>query len=132
MLMKTRGYVDFHEVKPEHAAIHERLTNWARWVRDSRMSWTAHPMWRHLKEKEALERRDMPLAVNSLDGHFIEKLVSALPEKHRHAIRWSYVFKGNPLGAARAAAVSKERLAELVKEGRSMLVNRTKPLVQTV
>lgn len=128
MLMKTRNYIDFHEVKPEHAAIHERLVNWARWVRGSGMSWTAHPMWKHLKEKEALERRNIPLPVDTLDGHFMEKAVSALPEKHRHAIRWCYVFKGNPLGAARAAAVSKERLAELVGGGRSMLVNRTRAI----
>lgn len=127
--MKTRDYIDFHEVKPEHHAIHERLNNWRRWVRDSGRSWTAHPMWRHLKEKEEREQGGgAALAVDTLDGHLIEKLVSALPEKHRHAIRWCYVFKGNPLGAARAAAISKERLAELIREGRTMLVNRTKGL----
>lgn len=133
MLMKTRDYIDFNEVKPEHNAIHERLNNWRRWVRDSGRSWTAHPMWRHLKEKEERERgAAYAPPVNSLDGHLIEKAVAALPEKHRHAIRWVYVFQGNPLGAARAAAVSKERLAELIREGRTMLANRMERLANSV
>lgn len=129
MLMKTRPYIDFSEVHPDHRAIHERLNNWRRWVRANSSRWTAHPMWRHLKEKEERERgaTEAP-PVNALDGHLIEKFVSDLPEKHRHAIRWAYVFQGNPLGAARAAAVSKERLAELIREGRTMLVNRLERL----
>jgi len=124
MLMKTRAYIDYNEVHPDHRAIHERLNNWRRWVRDSRSAWTAHPMWRHLQKKEEVERGVCFIPVNSLDGHLLEKAVAALPEKHRYAIRWAYVYKGDPSGAARVAAVSKERLAELIREGRTMLVNR--------
>ena len=127
MLMKTKGYVNYSEVLPEHEAIHERLDNWKRWLRASGTSWTAHPMWRHLKEKEVIEARqrgEFPIPVNSLDAHLVEKAVAALPEKHRFAIRWWYVFSGNPLKAAREIAVTKERLAEVVKEGRTMLKNR--------
>ena len=132
MLMKNRDYIDFHEVSPEHRAIHERLENWKRWVRSGKAAWTAHPMWRHLKEKEALEQGALVVVpVDSLDGHLMEKAVSALPDKHRHAIRWCYVFKGNPLGAARAAAISKERLVELIREGRTMLINRTQGIAIT-
>lgn len=130
--MKSRDYIDFHAVKPEHSEMHERLNNWARWVRNSQSSWTAHPMWRHLKEKEALERRAIrSIPVDSLDGHLMERAVAALPEKHKKAIRWSYVFRGNPMGAARSLAVTKDRLAELVNDGRSMLVNRTRVLVKS-
>ena len=124
MLMKTKGYVDYQRIAPEHAAIHERLQNWRRWVSGKGASWTAHPMWRHLKEKEERERGSITLAVDAIDGHLMEKAVYALPERHRFAIRWWYVYSGNPAKAARQAAVSKERLAELVKEGRSMLCNR--------
>lgn len=126
--MKTKGYIDYQYIAPEHATIHERLQNWRRWVSVKGLAWTAHPMWRHLKEKEALEsheRGEYSIPPNSLDAHDMEKLVALLPEKHRFAIRWWYVYSGNPLKAAKQAAVSKERLAELVKEGRTMLINRT-------
>lgn len=130
MLMKTKGYVDYQRIAPEHAVIHERLQNWRRWLSGKGMAWTAHPMWRHLKEKEereARERGEFSIPPNSLDAHEIEKAVALLPEKHRFAIRWWYVFSGNPLRAAKQAAVSKDRLAELVKEGRTMLANRMSP-----
>jgi hypothetical protein len=85
-------------------------------------------MWRHLKEKEERERGHFTAMVDAIDAHLMEKAVYALPEKHRFAIRWWYVFGGNPSGAARQAAVSKECLAELVREGRTMLCNRLQPI----
>ena len=124
MLMKSRNYVDYTLVAVEHEAIHQRLENWARWVRVGNAGWAMHPMWRHLVEKEQKENPVASLPVDTLDGHFMEKAVFLLPEKHRHAIRWSYVFKHNPLAACKQIAVSKDRLAELVREGRTMLNNR--------
>lgn len=126
MLMKTKNYVDYTLVATEHAAIHERLQNWARWCKAGRTGWAMHPMWRHLVEKEQKENPVVSIPVDTLDAHFVEKAVFQLPEKHRQAVRWSYVFRGNPVGACRLIAVSKERLAELVSEGRSMLINRTR------
>ena len=124
MLMKTKNYVDFHQVLPEHGAIHERLSNWARWCKSGKAGRAMHPMWKHYVEKEARDNPVASIPVNTLDGYFIEKQVFFLPEKHRHAIRWSYVFNNNPLAACRELEVSKDRLAELVKEGRAMLKNR--------
>ena len=63
-------------------------------------------------------------AVNSLDAMKMEKAVAALPEKHRDAIRWSYVDRSNPIGIAKKLAVSKQGLADLVDAGRTMLNNR--------
>ena len=126
MLMKTRAYVDYSRVAPEHAAIHEVLCNWARWCRDDRPRWAMHPMWRHLVEKEQRENPEVFVPVNAMAGHAMEKTVFLLPDKHRFAIRWWYVFRGNPAAASRQVAVSKERLAQLVNEGRSMLVTRTR------
>lgn len=129
MLMKAEIHVDYHRIDPDHAAIHERLQNWRRWVSGKNIAWASHPMWKHLKAKEEFltrERGEYHIAPNLQDAHEIEKAVSMLPEKHRFAIRWWYVYSGNPLKAARQAAVSKARLSELVKEGRQMLINRTK------
>lgn len=64
----------------------------------------------------------MPL--NTLDAVALEKAVGLLPEKHRFAIRWSYVHCGNPLAMARTLAVSKQGLADLVDSGRTMLKNK--------
>lgn len=129
MLMKATGHVDYQRVQPEHVAIHERLQNWRRWLSSKNVAWTSHPMWKHLKAKEeflARERGEYHIPPDFQDAHAMEKAVSMLPEKHRFAIRWWYVYSGNPLRVARQAAVSKERLAELVKEGRQMLINRTR------
>jgi DNA-directed RNA polymerase specialized sigma24 family protein len=62
--------------------------------------------------------------VDTLDAVLLEKAVSALPEKHRAAVRWSYVHAGNPVAMARALAVSKQGLSDLVGDGRTMLQNR--------
>ena len=70
------------------------------------------------------ERPTVRDAVNVPEAVEMEKAVSQLPEKHRTAIRWSYVFPGSPLKMARELAVSKEGLLLLEQQGRTMLVNR--------
>jgi hypothetical protein len=67
---------------------------------------------------------DIQEPIDTLDAVLLEKAVSALPVKHRDAIRWSYVHCGNPVAMARTLAVSKQGLADLVDAGRTMLANR--------
>lgn len=127
MLMRVQETIDFSHVQDQHRAIHERLTNWAKWVRPRAQGWHTHPMW-----KGAITSRQwdvaphIPVPLNTLDAVVLEKAVAALPEKHRAAIRWSYVHCGNPLAMARTLAVSKQGLADLVDAGRTMLGNRLK------
>jgi len=54
----------------------------------------------------------------------MEKAVYALPEKHREAVRWWYVYRRNPAAMARSLGVSKQGLADLVEAGRTMLQNK--------
>ena len=123
--MRVQESVDYHHVKPEHEAVHERLSNWARWVRVRPQLWQTHPMWRLYQSKSRQwEAPVIQNPVDTLDAVLMEKAVSALPEKHRAAIRWSYVHAGNPVGMARSLAVSKQGLADLVDAGRTMLQNR--------
>lgn len=68
----------------------------------------------------------IPIPLKPLEAMEVEKAVAALPEKHRAAVRWSYVHCGNPLAMARTLAVSKQGLADLVDAGRTMLGNRLK------
>lgn len=88
MQTTTPSYVDYQHIAPEHAAIHERLQNWRRWVSGKGASWTAHPMWRHLKEKEERERGTITLAVDAIDGQAICRDFHFLPH-HRRS--WSSV-----------------------------------------
>ncbi len=125
MLMRVQETVDYCHVQPQHEAIHERLTNWARWVKVRPQGRPTHPMWRKaLTSKQWDASPHIPNPVNTLDAVELEKAVSALPAKHRDAIRWSYVHCGNPLAMARTLGVSKQGLADLVGSGRTMLQNR--------
>lgn len=125
MLMRVQETtVDYNHVKPEHEAVHERLSNWARWVRVRPQGWQTHPMFRMFQSKaRQWEAPMIQNPVNALDALAIERAVSALPRKHREAVRWCYVFQGNPAGAARTLAVSKQGLADLVSDGRTMVKN---------
>ena len=67
----------------------------------------------------------IPIAINTLDAHEVERAVSFLPDKQRTAVRWAYVFSYVPVNAVRQElGVTREGLAELIHEGRVMLVNR--------
>lgn len=125
MLMRVQEAVDYSHVKPEHEAVHERLSNWARWVRVRPQGWQTAPMFRLYQSKaRQWEAPVIQDPVNALDALAIERAVSALPHKHRAAVRWSYVHAGNPVAMARALAVSKQGLADLVDSGRTMLKNK--------
>ena len=125
MLMRVQDTVDYNHVKPEHEAVHERLTNWARWVRVRPQGWQTAPMFRMYQSRaRQWEAPVIQNPVDTLDAVVVEKAVSALPEKHRDAIRWWYVHAGNPVAMARALAVSKQGLADLVDAGRTMLQNK--------
>jgi DNA-directed RNA polymerase specialized sigma24 family protein len=126
MLAKVHS-VDFHYVSENHYAIDRELQQWARWVKNRPAGWHTQPMFRQYRSHAwQWERPVHQDPINTLEAHAMEKAVGALPEKHRDAIRWSYVFKNNPHQMARQLAVTKERLLALVVSGRSMLNNRSK------
>ena len=123
--MRVTETVDYTHVPERHAAIHARLENWRRWVRVRPHGWQTAPMFRMYQSRaRQWEAPVIQNPVDTLDAVLMEKAVSALPEKHRAAIRWSYVHAGNPVAMARTLAVSKQGLADLVDAGRTMLQNR--------
>jgi DNA-directed RNA polymerase specialized sigma24 family protein len=124
--MRRDEHVDFFIVQDGHLAIHRRLEAWASWVRVRPHGWQVAPMfrqaqsnWRQWHAPELRVQPNIPEAVE------MEKAVSQLPEKHREAIRWVYVFGGGPLVMARKLAVTKQGLMDLVHGGRAMLKNRS-------
>ena len=124
--MRVQDTVDYSHVPERHAAIHARLENWRRWVTVRPHGWQVAPMFRLYQSKSRhWEAPVIQNPVDTLDAVLMEKAVSALPEKHRDAIRWWYVHAGNPGAMARRLGVSKQGLADLVDAGRTMLQNRT-------
>ena len=125
MLMRIQETVDYHYIKPEHEAIHARLVNWERGVRVRPHGWFTHPMWRNSRTSRQWEVSPyIGVPVNTIDAAMMEKAVYALPEKHREAVRWWYVYRRDPAAMARNLGVSKQGLADLVEAGRTMLKNR--------
>ncbi len=125
MKKRTKETVDYCYVALEHEIIHARLENWARWVTVRHHGWATAPMFRMYQSKARQWHAPViQTPVDTLDAVLVEKAVAALPEKHRAAVRWSYVHAGNPVAMARSLGVSKQGLADLVDAGRTMLQNR--------
>jgi hypothetical protein len=126
MLMATRIEPDFHAVEAKHTEIHARLENWARWCNGSAGS-TTSPMFRlYIAPARArgAEHTWSGVPVDGMDAARIAKHVAQLPEKHRHALNWSYIKPVNPRRAAQMIGVTLEGLLLLVRDGRQMLLNR--------
>lgn len=120
-----RDPVDFFVVRAGHEAIHERLTNWARWSRGGRGSTSTLPMFRFYRP-DGYHELTAAIPVDSLDATRVQKLMVVLPEKHRWAMQWSYAHPWiHVQKVCRVLAVSRDALAELVHDGRSMLRNRS-------
>ena len=118
--------IDLNHVHPRHDLIDARLTEWARWVRVKPIGWTTAPMFRLYRAPKQWESDlDIRIEINTLDAAELERAVSFLPDKHRTAIRWAYVFSYIPDARIRAElGATQEGLARLIHDGRDMLVNR--------
>jgi DNA-directed RNA polymerase specialized sigma24 family protein len=125
--VRRDDFVDFFLVAPQHEAVDERLRAWAAWVRVRPHGWQVAPMFRQYRSKAwQWERPEPKAAVNIPEAVEMEKAVSLLPEKHREAIRFAYVWCGSPVKVSRDLGVSKQGLMDLINQGRTMLVNRTR------
>ena len=126
MLMRVQDtIVDYNHVQDRHKAIHARLENWRRWVIVRPSGWQVAPMFRMYQSKARQWHAPViQTPVDTLDALLMENAVAALPEKHREAVRWWYVYRRDPVAMARNLGVSKQGLADLVDAGRTMLNNR--------
>lgn len=119
-----REYIDFHYVEPEQLPMHDRLLNWERWVRVTVPGWQAS-IWRMGKSNtRQWHEPEMREETDILDAQAMEKAITALPDKHRAAIRWHYVYRTTPTQARKRLGVTNEGLQRLVADGRTMLQNR--------
>jgi DNA-directed RNA polymerase specialized sigma24 family protein len=121
-----RDLIDFFIVPDHQLQMHGRLENWSRWVEFSRkQGGKQHPMWaKSMSNARQWHEPEIRDATDELDGLALEKGVAMLPEKHREAVRWCYVYRSGPLHMARKLGLTKEGLMLLVRDGRQMLINR--------
>jgi DNA-directed RNA polymerase specialized sigma24 family protein len=119
----SRELVDFHRVEEHQIAMHERLLNWARWLNSGRGG-SVSPMFRQYRSNawqwHPAEHRPF---CDTLDAPLMEKTVYKLPEKHRMAVRWLYVYRCAPINACRAMGLSHTGLYQHSRDGRQMLIN---------
>lgn len=125
MLMRVQETVDYNHVPDHHKAIHERLENWARWVRVRPQGWQTQPMFRNFRASKQWEASPhIPTAIDSLDGLLIERVVSSLPDKHKAVLRWFYVFPSLHCNAMRRnLALTQDAMLQLLNDSRSMANN---------
>lgn len=126
---------DIHHVPARHDYIDQRLLEWARWVRVRQTGWFTQPMFRmyQSKARQWEENPHIHIEVNGLAALEIERAVSILPDKHRSAIRWAYVFPWVPDARIRAElGLTKDGLCQMLNDGRSMLCNRLKTKIVDV
>lgn len=126
-----REYCDFSRVDARHDAINLRLEHWAIWVSVRPQPWKTHPMFRQYRSHAwQWHMPEIKIQINTLECHEIERAVSFLPDKHRAAVRWNYVFRKDPSAMARTLAVSNAGLLKLVEEARDMLKNRLRDKIK--
>lgn len=124
MLMKTRS-VDFHYVEDHQKDIDAKLMNWARWVTPRAPSWIS-PTWRMTRSNaRQWHQPELRETCDVIGAMLLEKMVCALPEPQRAAIRWHYVVKCSPSKASRSLGLTNDGLYKAVRDGRQMLINRS-------
>jgi hypothetical protein len=119
-----REDIDFFVVEDHHLVIHERLNNWARYVKPG-LPVAQAPIWRLGKSNtrqwhEPQGREE----VNTIDGQRLEIAVRLLPVPHRDALRWMYVWRSHPAHARKVLKATNADVMRLVRDARSMLMNR--------
>lgn len=119
---------DLSHLPARHDAINLRLEDWATWVRVFPQAWKPSPIWRQYRSHAwQWERPEPKPALDTIKCAETERAVSKLPEKHRTAIRWAYIWYYVPVNAVRRElGVTQDGLAGLIDDGRDMLINRLK------
>lgn len=121
-----RDQIDFSRVPARHDEINRRLEDWAQWVRYHPQAWKTPSIWSNYRSHAwQWEMPVLRVQLNTLECHEIERAVCLLPDKHRSALRWAYVWPYIPDRAVRRElAVTRDALAQLISDGRDMLKNR--------
>lgn len=121
-----KATIDFCRVQPRHKDIDNTLNEWSQWVMPRHRLWGTSPMFLGYQSKaRQWETPELKTPLNVLQCVETEKAVSTLPEKHRTALRWVYVYYWVPVSAVRRElGVTKADLADLIDQARDMISNK--------
>lgn len=121
-----RVQADFSRIPARHDEINLRLEEWSRWVSVRPQPWKTQPMFRQYRSKAwQWEMPEIKPIINTIAAHEIERIVSMLPDKHRTALRWVYVFPSLHCNAVqRELGATRDALAQLINDARDMVKNR--------
>lgn len=117
---------DLSRIVERHEAIDQRLQEWSRWVKVHPRLMPMQPMFRFAKSNARQWEIDPPIHVeiNTIAAHEVEKAVASLPEKHRTAIRWYYVFPCVQVHIVRRElGLTKDALCQMIEDSRDILKN---------
>lgn len=123
-----RPFVDFASVPVSQWGMHDRLVNWSRWARGGSgesARTEASPMFRLFRSSEAKRAygEETTVPIDKEDAIKVAKAVGHLPPQKRRAIHWWYLEGGrHPAGKAHEMGVEVHQLAQLVKDGRTVLM----------
>jgi DNA-directed RNA polymerase specialized sigma24 family protein len=70
------------------------------------------------------ERPTDRAVVDHADARKIATGVAMLPQPHREALQWNYIYGGSPTKARKRLGVTSDGLMLLIRDGRQMLINR--------
>lgn len=114
---------DYLTVPASQEAMHARLTNWARWCHGSGGR-ACLSIWRGYRPDGGYIETTAPSAVDTKDAAEVQKLMPQIPERHRLAVGYWYVFPGRSVHKIqRQLGCTKDGLAALVADARIMLRN---------
>ena len=109
---------DIFFVPSDQKAIHQRLDNWARWVKPGR-GCAVSPMFRMAKSNSRQwHMPEIRPTCDTRDAQHIERVIRKLPETHALLIRWWYVWQYPELKIRRQLNVSRDQLLKSVIEAR--------------
>ena len=115
---------DIGRVPHHQHAIHDRLVNWAMYVKPGQ-SVNVSPMFRQCKSNafqwHAPEYRP---TCDTQDGHKVEKAICKLPAMNKDALVWYYLYRFGVLKARKLFGLTEAALDKLVIDSRTMLANR--------
>lgn len=122
--MSGHQRIDLHRILPEHEEVHQRLTNWARWVKPGH--------GRHVTPIGRLYRSnwrqwhvpELNPTVDELDAQRVEKIVVGLPRYHKGAVVWWYVKRTPTHRIRRELGATEDSLLKLCDDGRAMVKNQ--------
>jgi hypothetical protein len=115
---------DLNEVPSSQQKTHEDLMEWARWCGSGRGTRSTHPMFRGYVPYLYPEPTGGARPVDVLLALAVQRAFVRLPERHRAVLSWAYCYPWiNPGRVQRSLAVTREGLAKLLLDSRTMMGN---------